>query len=138
MRAKTLLLFVFLFTGMAFSQRGGTGKITFDDVKWLLESPSEKLMLADLTRWGYKRISPTEFMKGSETFNIILEADGKSFYYFERNASYDRREEMRTQAIKAGLKETENYDDGRVIILEGNGFSVSIKRGPGITIRKLK
>ena len=138
MRTKTLILFVFLLTGMAFSQQGGTGRITFDNVKWLLTSPSENSMWATLTRWGYTRINATEFMKGSEIFKIIPEADGTGYYYAEGNASSARREEMRAQAIKAGLKETENYDDGRVILLEGDGFSVSIKRGPGIMIRKLK
>lgn len=138
MRTKTLLLFIFLLTGMAFSQQGGTGRITFDDVKWLLTSSSEKSMWADLARWGYERITATDFKKGSEIFKIIPEADGTGYYYSEGNASSSRREEMRAQAIKAGLKETVNNDDGRLIILEGNGFSVSIRRGPGIIIRKLK
>ncbi len=43
MRTKTLLLFVFLFTGMAFSQDDFTDRtirgISFDKITWLLTKP---------------------------------------------------------------------------------------------------
>lgn len=141
MRTKTLLLFVFLLTGMAFSQDDFTDRtikgISFDKITWLLTKP-ESVRTVLLKDMGYETESGIKFRKGFEEFEIIPEPDGKSYSYWERNVSSERRNEIRTQANNAGLKERKSDPFNRDIFLEGNGFSVLIKPGPGITIKRLK
>lgn len=138
MRTKTLLLFVFLLTGMAFSQEEGTGRITFHKITLALACSSVEEMWSMLEGWGYQKINGGEFGKGSEKFRIVWSPDQSKIFYFEAFPSIERCEEIRIQALKAGLKTVRNGEDGRDIFLEGRRFSAVIRQLEYIKITRLK
>jgi len=136
MRTKTLLLFVFLLTGMAFSQDGGTGYISFENITLLLTQSNYK-MRATLKEWGYESKTGKEWKKGEELFQLLPEADGKGYYYAETRPSTERRAEIITQCKNAGLK-VEREVGNSYILLKGSGYVVDISTNAGIKIKKLR
>lgn len=126
MRTKTLLLFVFLFTGMAFSQEGGTGKITFDQIISVIQLTSEQSIEAALGDLGYRRVNKTEYRGGGGIFYILPDAGGNSYYFSERHLSKVRQKEIVDQALDAGLEEMSGNNPNGYTKLSGMGFDLSI------------
>lgn len=137
MRTKTLLLFVFLLTGMAFSQDGGTGKISFKQITSLMELPTQQAIGQVLKELGYNSGSDIDFQKGDERFRIVGDFDNGTVTYNEPPASKQRRDEIKSQAIAAGLK-VEREQGLRNVRLKGNNYSVVINGDGSIEIKRLK
>ena len=137
MRTKTFLLFVFLLTGMAFSQQGGTGKLSFKQITSLMELPTQQVIGQVLTEWGFNNDSDLEFQKGDERFRIVVDSEGGTATYNEPPASKQRRDEIKSQAIAAGLK-VETEQGLRNVRLKGNNYSVVINGDGSIEIKRLK
>ena len=136
MRTKTLILFVFLLTGMAFSQQGGTGFISFEKITLLLTQNNYK-MRATLKEWGYVSETGKEWKKGEELFQLLPDAESKSYYYTESRPSIERREEIINQCNIAGLKVEKQISEA-YIRLTGGGFKVEVSSNRGIEVRRLK
>ncbi|GJQ33469.1 MAG: hypothetical protein HBSAPP04_23080 [Ignavibacteriaceae bacterium] len=126
MRTKTLLLFVFLLTGMTFSQQGGTGKITFDQIISVLQLTSEQSIEAALGDLGYRRANKTEYRGGGGVFYILPEAGSNSYYFQERHLSKVRQKEIVDQALDAGLEERSSNNPNGFTKLSGEGFELTI------------
>lgn len=137
MRTKTLLLFIFLLTGMAFSQDGGTGKLNFMQITSLMNLPTQQVIGQVLKEWGFNNDSDLEFYKGDERFRIVVDSDGGTATYNEPPASKQRRDEIKSQAIAAGLK-VEKEQGLRNVRLKGNNYSVVINGDGSIEIKRLK
>ncbi len=137
MRTKTLLLFVFLLTGMAFSQNGGTGRISFKQITQAFDMPTEQSMGQLLESWGYKIMLSSYYTKGDESFSIIVDYKNETASYWEKAASKERRDEMKSQAIEAGLK-VEAAKGPRDVRMSGKGYSVLLSGDGSIRIQKLK
>lgn len=137
MRIKTLLLFVFLLTGIAFSQNEGSGRISFERITQAFRMPTEQSMGQLLESWGYEIMSSGYYMKGDESFRIIVDYEEKTAYYWENAASKERRDEIKSQAIEAGLK-VESAMGTRDVRMRGKGYSVSLNGNGSINIQKLK
>ncbi|GMU89285.1 MAG: hypothetical protein AMXMBFR49_14930 [Chlorobiota bacterium] len=91
-----------------------------------------------LEGWGYQKINGSELKKGSEKFQMVVSPDQSKTFYFEASPSKERCEEIRTQAIKAGLKIQRNDEDGSYILLEGRLFSAVIRQFKDIKIARVK
>ncbi|MCA0388858.1 MAG: hypothetical protein LCH52_10220 [Bacteroidetes bacterium] len=137
MRTKTLLLFVFLLTGMAFSQQGGTGRISFKQITQLMELPTQQVIGEVLKEMGNEFSSDSDFKKGDEQFRIVADPATGTATYNEPPATKQRRDEIKSQAIAAGLK-VEREQGLRYVRLKGNNYSVVINGDGSIEIKKLK
>lgn len=144
MRTKTLLLFVFLLTGMVFSQESNTGKpISFGDVMSLLEIGRLNTLKMTIKEYGY-----VPDMENSDTYRKILpklksmhkfkiyrkNKTDEYFTYLELNLTAEREENLKADALAAGFKIVK--EDPVNIEMSNNSFVISLKKGQQIEITK--
>ncbi len=144
MRTKTLFLFVFLFTGMVFSQQSNTGKpISFNEVMSLLEIGRLNTLKMTIKEYGY-----VPDMENSDTYRKILpklksmhkfkiyrkNKTDEYFTYLELNLTAEREESLKADASTAGFKIVE--EDPENIEMSNNSFVISLIKGQQIEITK--
>jgi len=122
MRTKTLLLFVFLLTGMAFSQQVGSNRISLTKILSLLTLPAPDVVTLALEKDGYTLIQGGQYSKGSESFEIYRKSDLDPLYYYERTPGKKRVQQLKEEALKEGFKVVVETD--RSWAMEGHRFSI--------------
>ena len=122
MRTKTLLLFVFLLTGMAFSQQGGTGRISLNRILSLLSLPAPSVVTIALEKDGYQLVYGGQYSKGNESFEIYRKSDLDPLYYCERTPGNKRVQQLKEEALKEGFKVVVETD--RSWAMEGHKFLI--------------
>ncbi|MCA0388856.1 MAG: hypothetical protein LCH52_10210 [Bacteroidetes bacterium] len=138
MRTKTFLLFVFLLTGMAFSQQNETSKpISFGEVLSILDIGRLSTLKMTLKDYGY--IPDWEnrdtYRKGMHRFQMFRKSKTDDFFTFlELNLTTEREESLKADALAAGFKIVK--EDTENIEMSNNIFVINLKKGQQIEITR--
>lgn len=110
MRAKTFLLFIILVTGVAFSQSGkGSARINFKRITYLLGFNNPEVVSAILVIDGYSS-NNGRYEKGKDRFDITGDGRQTPLRYSELNPDKFRCDDIKSQAMNEGLKQTNGWD----------------------------
>ena len=134
MRTKTFLLFVFLLTGMAFSQQGGGERITLYKILELLALPDQEAVTLALEKDGYKNVCEGKYSKGAEVFTINRLSEF-SVYYHEESPSKSRLREIQAFAYGEGFDVVKRGSSGWR--MEKPGYSILADVGKDLIVKKL-
>ncbi len=128
MRTKTLLLFVFLLTGMAFSQQGVVDeRIEFSMIRMILRMQHINNIATYVEQLGYKK-SDAGFQNKNHYFGISSLSDNGPFTYFEYIDDKARYDELLKDALAFGMVVIKKNTRGEYE-LKGKGFQVNISKG---------
>ena len=129
MRTKTLLLFVFLLTGMVFSQQGGgKERIDFSMITVILRMQHIESIKTYLEESGYKNTDGVNFQNKNHKFVITSVTDKGPFTYSESIDDKARYDDLLKDALEYGLVVKTKNSRGEYE-LKGRGFQVSISKG---------
>ncbi len=137
MRVKTFLFFILLVTGVAFSQQGQeTGKPSFKKITDLLLYNKPEVISAILEAEGFSQ-NGGKYEKEGVIFQITGGTNKEPLQYIEMRPDTKRMEEIKNQALNYGLRFLD-VSTSRSILMEGEGFRVSIIKYNVLSVKKVK